>query len=147
MKKDLKVILMTGIASLVTAVIIFISGGGVVIATLLGGTGILTIPNLIHLNDKRNNKNNTNYIEQPNDIQSNTQVINNNELNLQNEEIYVLSSQKKDSESKQSIAPIKQYDDDIMIQKLITIDALSQKENVLVRIRKKETEENNNHKK
>ena len=145
MKKDLKVILMSGIASVVTATIIFISGGGVVIATLLGGTGILTIPSLMHQKDKRNNKKDTSYIEQIDEIQSNTQVINTDE------EIYVLSSQKTDSESKQSIAPIKQYDDNLIIQELITIDALTQKENVLVRIRKKETEENfkenNKHKK
>ena len=145
MKKDLKVILMSGIASVVTATIIFISGGGVVIATLLGGTGILTIPSLMHQKDKRNNKKATSYIEQIDEIQSNTQVINTDE------EIYVLSSQKTDSESKQSIAPIKQYDDNLIIHELITIDALTQKENGLIRIRKKETEENfkenNNHKK
>ena len=141
MKKDLKVILMTGIASVLTATIIFISGGGVVIATLLGGTGILTIPSAMYLNEKRNNKNNTHYLEQLENIQGNNQVINNDK------EIYLLSTTKIESKSRQSIAPIKQYDDNLMVQKLITIDALSQKENVLVRTRKKETKENNNYKK
>ena len=141
MKKDLKVILMTGITSVLTATIIFISGGGVVIATLLGGTGILTIPSVMYLNDKRNNKNNTHYLEQTENIKSNNQVINNDK------KIYLLSTTKVESKSIQSIAPIKQYDDNLILQKLITIDALSQKENVLVRTRKKETEENNNYKK
>ena len=137
MKKDLKVILMTGMASVLTATVIFISGGGVVVATLLGGTGILTIPRVIHLNDKRNNKNDTHYIEQIENIQSNNLVIN------KDKEIYVLSTIK----SRRSIAPIRQYDDNLMVQKLIIIDALSQKENILVRTRKKETKENNNYKK
>mgnify|MGYP003299067975 CR=1 FL=1 len=108
MKKDLKVILMTGIASVLTATIIFISGGGVVIATLLGGTGILTIPSAMYLNDKRNNKNNTHYLEQLENIQSNNQVIN------QDKEIYLLSTTKIESKSRQSIAPIKQYDDNLI---------------------------------
>ena len=141
MKKKLKIILMTGIASVLTATIIFISGGGVVIATLLGGTGILTIPSAMYLNEKRNNKNNTHYLEQLENIQSNNQVIN------QDKEIYLLNTTKIESKSRQSIAPIKQYDDNLILQKLITIDALSQKENVLVRTRKKETEENKNYKK
>lgn len=140
MKKDLKVILMTGIASVLTATIIFISGGGVVIATLLGGTGILTIPSAMYLNEKRNNKNNTHYIEQLDNIQSNNQVIN------QNKEIHLLSTTKVGTKFRQSIAPIKQYDDNFVVQKLITVDALSQKESVLVRTRKKETKENNNYK-
>lgn len=135
MKKDLKVILMTGIASIATATIIFISGGGIVIATLLGGTGFLTIPNFINQKNKRNNKNNTSYIYQIDDIKNTKQTI--EELDLQTKE-------------KQSITPIKQYDD-LMVQELITIDALTQKEKVLVRTRKKETEEkfkeNNNYKK
>ena len=136
MKKDLKVILMSGIASIATATIIFISGGGIVIATLLGGTGFLTIPNFINQKNKRNNKNNTSYIYQIDDIKNTKQTI--EELDLQTKE-------------KQSITPIKQYGDDLMVQELITIDALTQKENVSVRIRKKETEEkfkeNNNYKK
>ena len=135
MKKDLKVILMSGIASVVTATIIFISGGGIVIATLLGGTGFLTIPNFINQKNKRNNKNNTSYIYQIDDVKNSKQTI--EELDLQTKE-------------KQSITPIKQYDD-LMVQELITIDALTQKEKVLVRTRKKETEEkfkeNNNYKK
>ena len=135
MKKDLKVILMSGIASVVTATIIFISGGGIVIATLLGGTGFLTIPNFINQKNKRNNKNNTSYVYQIDNIENTKQTI--EKLDLQTKE-------------KQSITPIKQYDD-LMVQELITIDALTQKESVLVRIRKKETEEkfkeNNNYKK
>ena len=99
---------MTGIASVLTATIIFISGGGVVIATLLGGTGILTIPSAMYLNDKRNNKNNTHYLEQLENIQSNNQVIN------QDKEIYLLSTTKIESKSRQSIAPIKQYDDNLI---------------------------------
>ena len=135
MKKDLKVILMSAIASITTATIIFVSGGGVVIATLLGGAGILTIPSIVHLNDKRNNKNNTYSIVETDEIQNDIQVIN------VDEEVYELNSKKTDSESKQSIAPIKRYDDKLIVQELITIDALTQKESVLVRTRKKEKEE------
>lgn len=130
---------MTGIASVITATIIFVSGGGVVFATLLGGAGILAIPNFVHLNDKRDNKNNTFYISQTDEIKSNVDI---KEINIQNDQVYILNTEKTKQEAIQSIAPIKQYDDNLMVQKLITIDALSQKEKVLVRVRKKETEEN-----
>ncbi len=140
MKKNLKVILMTGIISVLTATIIFISGGGVAIATLLGGTGFLTIPSVIQLNDKKYNKNHTHYTEQTENIQNNNQIIN------KDKETYVLAPSKLEIKTRQSIAPIKQYDENLSIQKLITIDAFSQKENILVRTRKKETKENNNYK-
>ena len=151
MKKNLKTILISGIASTLTAVIIFVSGGSTVLVALLGGAGIIAIPSFMHLNSIKNNKNNTSYIEQTDSIQNLSDIIiEDNELN-QNDQVYVLASQEKDTQTRQSIPPIKQYDDNPMIQELITIDALSQKEDILVRIRKKETEErfkeNDEHKK
>jgi len=146
MKKDLKTILITALASTLTAVIIFVSGGGVVIATLLGGAGIIAIPSLMHLNNMKHTQKQTSFIEQRDSVEN---ISKENDLDLQNAQVYIINQQE--TETKQSIPPIKQYDDNLLIQRLITTDALSQQEDILVRIRKKETEErlkeNNNQKK
>ena len=88
-----------------------------------------------------NNKKDASYIEQIDDVQNKSGIIHNVET-LKNNQVNTLSSKKTEQEPTQSIAPIKQYDDELIVQKLITVDALSQKEKALVRIRKKETEEN-----
>ena len=118
MKKK-KAMIMSGIASVLAAVIIYVSGGQVIFAALLGGAGLCTIPSIIYI--KETEKNIT-QIEEKIIIEKSSEIskIKTNEL--------------------VKISPIKQYDD-IVIPELITIDALTQKEKNLVRTRKKETEE------
>lgn len=118
MKKK-KAMIMSGIASVLAAVIIYVSGGQVIFAALLGGAGLCTIPSAIYI--KETEKNIT-QIEEKIILEKSSEIskINTNEV--------------------VKISPIKQYDD-IVIPELITIDALTQKEKNLVRTRKKETEE------
>lgn len=120
--KNKKTILISGIASLMTAIIICISGGQILIASLLGGLGICTIPRILNLN--KTQKDNEIYIQEEKHLENLNEI---SEDTKKNSDIIV-------------IEPIKQYNDQI-IPELITIDALTQKENILVRIRKKETEE------
>lgn len=123
--KNKKTMLISVIASLITAIIIYISGGQIVIASLLGGVGIFTIPGILNL--KNPHKNNTIYIQEENQLDYLDEILDEpKEIDEKNDTMV--------------IAPIKQYNDQL-IPELITIDALTQKENVLVRIRKKETEE------
>lgn len=122
--KNKKTILMTTIASLTTAIMIYISGGQIVIASLLGGLGICAIPGIIHLNNSQ--KNNTTYIQEENNLEHLEEILD--------------DTKEKENNDRVVIAPIKQYNEQLLPE-LITIDALTQKESVLVRIRKKETEE------
>ena len=121
--KNKKTMLISVIASLMTTAIIYISGGQIVITSLLGGLGICTIPGIIHL--KKSHKNNIVYIQEENRLECLNEIIDDN---------------KEKTNNRVVIAPIKQYQEEI-IPELITIDALTEKENVLVRIRKKETED------
>ena len=140
--KNKKTMIMSSLAAILTAVIIYVSGGQVLIATLLGSAGIFTIPGAIYLKGKE--KNTKTHIKEENSLKNYSQIFNNNQTpESSKEQIYIVNSDKKDNNDRATIAPIKQYDESI-IPELITIDALSQKKSVLVRIRKKETKENLN---
>ena len=140
MKKNLKVMLISGIASVLTATVIFVSGGSTLIVALLGGAGAFTIPGVIHLNSMENkSKSNHPYAEQTDYIPNALEI-----LNLSEEPVSVINLSETDTQNRVVIAPIKQYDDakeQSIITELITTDALSQQENILVKRRKKETEE------
>ena len=128
--------IISGIASVLTAVIIYVSGGQVLVAALIGGTSL--IPGAIYL---KNTEKNITQIEEENLFENTSEILGNIEgTELYDQQVYTISSDKTEINDRVAIAPIKRYDDMVMPE-LITIDALTQKENNLVRIRKKETEE------
>ena len=134
--KNKKTILISTIASLITAIIIYISGGQFIIASLLGGVGICTVPGILHL--KNLQKNNIIYTQKENHSEYFDKILDvPKEID---EKVKQINKNTRENRERVIIAPIKQYNDKLLPQ-LITIDALTQKENILVRIRKKETEE------
>jgi len=134
--KNKKAMIASGIASVLTAVIIYVSGGQVLVAALIGGASF--IPGAIYL---KGTEKNITQIEGENLLDNCSKILGNTEeIDLDEQQFYVATNDKTENNELVGIAPIKQYDD--IIPELITIDALTQKENNLVRIRKKATEEN-----
>lgn len=134
--KNKKAMIASGIASVLTAVIIYVSGGQVLVAALIGGASF--IPGAIYL---KGTEKNITQIEGENLLDNCSKILGNTEeIDLDEQQFYVATNDKTENNELVGIAPIKQYDD--IMPELITIDALTQKENNLVRIRKKATEEN-----
>ena len=134
--KNKKAMVISGIAAVLTAVIIYVSGGQVLVAALLGGASF--IPGAIYL---KGTEKNITQIEGENLLDNCSKILGNTEeIDITEHQVYVVTNDKTETNDRVEIAPIKQYDD--IMPELITIDALTQKENNLVRIRKKETKEN-----
>ena len=134
--KNKKAMIISGIASVLTAVIIYVSGGQILVATLIGGTSL--IPGAIYL---KGTKKNVTQIDRENLLDNSSEMLGNSEeKKLDEQKVYVVTNDKEENNDRVVIAPIKQYDKSLLPE-LITIDAFTQKENNLVRIRKKETED------
>ena len=135
--KNKKAMIISGIASVLTAVIIYVSGGQVLVAALIGGTSL--IPGAIYL---KGTEKNITHIDGENLLDNSYEMLGNiEETELDEQQVYVVTNDKTENNDRVVIAPIKQYNESLLPE-LITIDAFTQKENNLVRIRKKETEEN-----
>lgn len=135
--KNKKAMIISGIASVLTAVIIYVSGGQVLVAALIGGASF--IPGAIYL--KESEKNIT-QIEEENILVNSSKILGNTEeTELDEQQVYVVINAKTEDNARVAIAPITQYDEPLLPE-LITIDAFTQKENNLIRVRKKETKEN-----
>ena len=135
--KNKKAMIISGIASVLTAVIIYVSGGQVLVAALIGGTSL--IPGAIYL---KGTEKNVTQIDRENLLDNSSEILGNiEETELDEQQVYVVTNDKTENSDRVVIAPIKQYNESLLPE-LITIDAFTQKENNLVRIRKKETEEN-----
>ena len=134
--KNKKTMIISGIASVLTATIIYVSGGQVLVAAILGGASF--IPGAIYL---KSTEKNIIQIEEETILNNSSEIlVNTYETDLDKQQVDMIINDKTENNNKVAIAPIKRYDD-VEIPELITIDAFTQKENNLVRIRKKETEE------
>lgn len=146
MKRSLKTMLISGIASLLTATILFVSGGSSIIITILGGAGICIIPGSIHLNNIAQNelrkKQIKQFLQEINYSQNSDKFIcRDKQSELYGKEIYLDNNKKYEFENEkttQLTEEIKIEHD--LIYELITTPAVSQEENInrLVRKRKKE---------
>ena len=141
MKNKLNKKIISAIALLLTAGVIQISGGSIILVAILGGFGFSLLPRMFQLNNIQNEK--TNYtVTTKNEEHSNDSLnytLNNQEFSL-NETNFYYNCIDFDNNKIVVVNEKNRNDEHIsLIQEIETTPALTQQENINRLVRKKET--------